>query len=162
MAFWCPHLVCLGFHMMLTAEGRDDVFSAILSYWKKAPRMIIYDFACQLAPYCLVREPEFFQDTMFVIDEMHSTGHSNCLQAFFMQNYILTRASLKPVNSSAAECGNFGLARIRKSVSYMTESHAILYVHTYLSVIGQEDSRPMHMNRLLESNQADESIWEYV
>jgi hypothetical protein len=51
-----------------------------------------------------------------------------------MQNYILTNASLKPVNSSAAECGNSGLARIRKSVSYMTESHAILYVHTYVSV----------------------------
>ena len=51
-----------------------------------------------------------------------------------MQNYILTSASLKPVNSSAAECSNYGLTRIRKSVSYMTESHAILYVHTYLSI----------------------------
>jgi hypothetical protein len=45
--------------MMPTAEGRDDVFSAILSYWKTATQMIIYDFAYQLAPYCLAREPEF-------------------------------------------------------------------------------------------------------
>ena len=134
MAFWCPHLVCLGFHMMPTAEGRDDVFSGIFTHWPKAPRVIVYDFACQLAPYCLVREPEFFQDTLFVIDEMHSTGHSSCSQAFFLQNYMLTRASLKFVNSSAAECGNAGLSRIRKSVSYMSESHAILYTHTFVSV----------------------------
>ena len=51
-----------------------------------------------------------------------------------MQNYMLTRASLKFVNSSAAECGNAGLSRIRKSVSYMSESHAILYTHTFVSV----------------------------
>ena len=146
MAFWCPHLVCLGFHMMPTAEGRDDVFSAILTYWKNAPRMIIYDFACQLGPYCLAREPEFFRNTTFVIDEMHSTGHTNCSQAFFLQNYILTRASLKPVNSSAAECGNSGLARIRKSVSYMSESHAILYVHTYISVWNRIQARKFQTN----------------
>lgn len=134
MAFWCPHLIWLGFHMMPSTEGRDNVFSAILTYWKTAPQMIIYDFVCQLAPYCLVREPEFFRNMMFVIDAMHSTSHSSCSQAFFIQNYILMSASLKSVNSSAAECGNSGLARIRKSVSYMTESHAILYVHMYLSV----------------------------
>lgn len=134
MALWCPHVVCLGYHMMPSAEGRDDVFSAILTYWEKAPEIVVYDFACQLAPYCLAREPEFFRDTMFVIDKMHSQGHSNCSQSFFLQNYTLTRPDLKHVNSSAAECGNSGLSRIRKSVSYMSEAHAILYVHTYLSV----------------------------
>jgi hypothetical protein len=134
MAFWCPHLVCLGFHAIPACEGRDDVFSAMLCYWDVAPEVIIYDFACQLAPYCLAREPEFFRDTLFVIDEMHANGHSSCSQAFFISNYMQTRGSLKPVNSSAAECSNSGLNRIRKSVSYMSEGHAALFTFVYMSI----------------------------
>ena len=134
MAFWCTHLVCLGFHAIPICEGRDDVFSAILCYWEVAPEVIIYDFACQLAPYSMAREPEFFKDTLFVVDEMHSQGHSNCSQAYFVSNYMQTRASLGVVNSSAAECSNSGLNRIRKSVSYMGEGHASLFTYVYLSV----------------------------
>jgi Kyakuja-Dileera-Zisupton transposase len=133
MALWCPHLICLGFHKMPKAEGRDDVFSALLCYFEKAPEVVIYDFACQLAPYCRSREPEFFKDTLFVIDEMHSSGHSSCAQSSFLANYMQTNAALLGVNSSAGECGNSGLNRIRKSVSYMNEANAILYTHTYLS-----------------------------
>ena len=134
MALWCPHLVCLGFHKMPKSEGRDDVFSAIYSYFEIAPSVIIYDFACQLAPYCMAREPEFFKNTLFVIDEMHANGHSSCSQACFLSNYMQTCPDLQPVYSSAAECSNSGLDQIRKSVSYMNEANAIIYTHTYISV----------------------------
>jgi Kyakuja-Dileera-Zisupton transposase len=134
MAIWCPHLVCLGFHKMPRSEGRDDVFSAIFTHWEKAPEVVIYDFACQLAPYCLVREPEYFRDTLFVIDEMHANGHSNCSQACFLSNYMHTTSDLLHINSNAAECSNSGLSRIRKTISYMNEKHAILYTHVYVSV----------------------------
>jgi hypothetical protein len=119
---------------MPKAEGRDDVFSALLCYFDTAPSVVIYDFACQLAPYCRNREPEFFKNTLFVIDEMHAKGHSNCSQACFLSNYMQTRSDLLPINSSAAECSNSGLNRIRKSVSYMHETNAILYAHTFISV----------------------------
>ena len=76
MALWCPHLVCLGFHKMPICEGRNDVFSAVFCYWEKAPKVIIYDFACQLGPYCMVREPEFFKNTLFAVDQMHANGHT--------------------------------------------------------------------------------------
>ena len=29
MVLWCPHSICLGFHVIRTGEGRDDVFSAV-------------------------------------------------------------------------------------------------------------------------------------
>jgi len=48
MGLWCPHLVCLGFQMIPHAEGRNDVFSALWVYFEKAPRTVVYDFACQL------------------------------------------------------------------------------------------------------------------
>ena len=64
MGLWCPHLVCLGFHFIPRAEGRNDVFSALWVYFEKAPRTVVYDFACQLAPYSMAREPAFFKDTV--------------------------------------------------------------------------------------------------
>lgn len=134
MALWCPHLVCLGFHKMPRAEGRNDVFSALFKYWDVAPKVVIYDFACQLGPYCMSREPEFFKDTLFVVDEMHANGHSNCSQACFVSNYMQVRPSLMSINTSAAECSNAGLNRIRKSVSYMNQAHAILFTYLYLCV----------------------------
>src|SRR5204862_7765713 len=59
MALWCPHLICLGFHKMPHAEGRNDIFSALFKYFEKAPETVVYDFACQLAPYCMSRKPLF-------------------------------------------------------------------------------------------------------
>ena len=38
------------------------------------------------------------------------------------------------VNSSAAECGNSGILRIRKSVSYMSQDRAILYTRVFISL----------------------------
>jgi hypothetical protein len=134
MALWCPHLVCVGWHKMPTAEGRNDVFSALFKYWEKAPTVVVYDFACQLQPYCMSREPDFFKDTLFGIDEMHAKGHTNCSQACFISNYMLVRPPLVPLNTSAAECSNSGLNRIRKSVSYMNQKHAIWYTYVYISV----------------------------
>ena len=141
MAFWCPHLVCLGFHKMSNCEGRNDVFSAIYQYWDKAPNVIIYDFACQLRPYCMAHEPEFFKDILFVIDEMHANGHVHCSQACFVSNYMQVRPQLMRVNSSAAECSNSGLNRIRKSVSYMSQTHAILLTYVYLCVWNRKQER---------------------
>ncbi|KAL0564062.1 hypothetical protein V5O48_017994 [Marasmius crinis-equi] len=37
MGAWCTHSICYGFHFIPKAEGRNDVFAAILTRWKKAP-----------------------------------------------------------------------------------------------------------------------------
>jgi len=60
---WCIHGVCVGWHFMLRSEGRNDMFSALLCHWKKAPEIVVYDYACQLATYCYSREWNFFKDT---------------------------------------------------------------------------------------------------
>ena len=48
--------------------------------------------------------------------------------------YANTNPTLARINSSAAECGNGGLHRIRKSVSYMSQDRAIKYTKVFLSV----------------------------
>ena len=145
MALWCPHLICLGFHKIPQAEGRNDVFSALYVYFEKAPEIVIYDFACQLSAYSMSREPQFFKDTCFAIDEMHAKGHSACSQASLLSNYMQSRTLLQSVNTSAAECSNNELNRIRKSVSYMGQKNAILLTYVYLCVWNRRREREYQM-----------------
>lgn len=134
MACWCTHSICYGFHIIPVGEGRNDVFSALITRWPKAPERVVYDFACALGPYCWTREPDFFADTQFVIDGFHAGGHVKCSPAAFLKTYSEVDSSLSSINTSAAECGNSGLARIRKPVSYMTQEHAIIYSWVFISI----------------------------
>ena len=133
MIAWCTHSIAYGFHVIPVAEGRNEVFSAMFTRWKRAPEVVVYDFACQLAPYCLSREPGFFANTRFVIDAFHSDNHIKCGQSSFLDTYTKTDPSLIAVNSSAAECGNGGLAKIRKAVRYMGQRRAVVFTKVYLS-----------------------------
>jgi hypothetical protein len=134
MAVWCTHSICYGFHFIPKGEGRNDVFSAIYTRWKEAPKRVVYDFACALAPYCMTREPNFFKNTKMAIDRFHASNHTSCSPAAFLQNYMAVDPRLAPINTSAAECGNSGIKRIRKSVSYMTQERAIVFTKVFLSV----------------------------
>ncbi|KAJ3521134.1 hypothetical protein NMY22_g12435 [Coprinellus aureogranulatus] len=133
MVAWCRHSVCYGFHCIPEAEGRNDVFSAMFTRWPVAPKRVIYDYACALGPYCMIREPEFFKHTFFAIDHFHAEGHTKCSSAAFLSEYANADPALVSINSSAAECGNSGLRRIRKSVSYMAQERAIIYTKVFLS-----------------------------
>ena len=153
MAFWCQHLVCLGFHKIPKAEGRNDVFSGPYVYFEKAPEVVIYDFACQLSAYSMTREPEFFKDTYFVIDEMHAKGNSSCSQASFSSNYMQCSTRLQEVNTSSAEYSNSGLNRIRKSVLYMGQKNAILLTYVYICVWNRRRERDFQKQKEKERRQ---------
>ncbi|KAK4699776.1 hypothetical protein P7C70_g6480, partial [Phenoliferia sp. Uapishka_3] len=134
MGGWCPHSFSLGFHNIPRAEGRNDVFSAVFTRWEKAPRTIIYDFGCALGIYCWAREPKYWRNTRFMIDQFHQSDHSACSDACRLSTYMKNDPDLVDVNSSAAECGNAGLARIRKTVSYSNQVHAIKFTRNFLCV----------------------------
>ncbi|EJD42793.1 hypothetical protein AURDEDRAFT_67130 [Auricularia subglabra TFB-10046 SS5] len=133
MGFWCTHGICYGFHCIPEGEGRNDAFSGLYTRWRTAPKVVIYDFACALGPYCMLREAEFFKDTVFIIDKFHASGHKACSPACFASNYSYD-PEIRGINTSAAEFGNSGLKRIRLPVRYMTQRHAIVYIHRYLSL----------------------------
>jgi len=141
MAAWCTHSICYGFHCIPKGEGRNDVFSAMVTRWPKAPKHVIYDFACALGPYCMLREPDFFADTQFLIDNFHSKGHTKCSEAAFLSTYSAIHPSLTRINSSAAECGNSGITRIRKSVRYMGQRRAIIYTRMFISTWNRQRLR---------------------
>jgi hypothetical protein len=132
MVLWCQHSVCLGFHVIPTTEGRNDVFSALYTHWPIALKIIIYDYACQLALYSLVREPQYVQDTCFLVDQFHAIGHTKCSPASSATHAMQYDPNLQGINTSAAEVGNSGVGKIQKSVSYMTQRHAIQYTKVYM------------------------------
>ncbi|KAK4696957.1 hypothetical protein P7C70_g8291, partial [Phenoliferia sp. Uapishka_3] len=134
MALWCTHSINYGFHFIPRGEGRNDVFSAIFSHWPTAPKIIVYDFACALAGYCMSREAHYWKDTLFVIDQLHQKDHRKCSNACYLETYMSTDPTLKYINSSAAECGNNGLGRIRLSMSYMTQEHAIALCRLFSNI----------------------------
>ncbi|KAJ3846330.1 hypothetical protein EV368DRAFT_52947 [Lentinula lateritia] len=148
MVCWCTHSICYGFHCIPESEGRNDVFSAMITHWEKAPKRVIYDFACSLGPYCMTREPEFFADTKFMVDGFHAYGHMRCSSASFVKSYMDVDSMMAGLNSSAAECGNNGIRRIRKSVSYMTQIHAIIYTWVFLSIWNRIKIKKMEKERL--------------
>ncbi|KAJ7367062.1 hypothetical protein DFH08DRAFT_678486, partial [Mycena albidolilacea] len=149
MCVWCTHSVCYGFHCIPKGEGRNDVFSALVTRWETAPKRIIYDFACALEPYCMTREPAFFANTQFLIDDFHSVGHTKCSPAAFLKTYCNVDPRLAYINSSAGECGNSGLGRIRKSVSYMSQGRAILYSKVFLCIWNRLRIRKLTGNTIM-------------
>ncbi|TFK64730.1 hypothetical protein BDN72DRAFT_825241 [Pluteus cervinus] len=144
MGVWCTHSICYGFHFIPVGEGRNDVFSAIYTRWPTAPKRIIYDFACALSPYSLTREADFFADTSFNIDTFHAKGHTKCSPAAFLKTYSEVDPRAIHINSSAAECGNSGISRIRKAVSYMTQERAIVYTRVFLSYWNRQRIRKLN------------------
>ena len=54
MAFFCHHGICWGEHIIPKAEGRKDCFVTLFTRFRKAPKLVVYDFACNLAgkPQC--------------------------------------------------------------------------------------------------------------
>ena len=87
MCVWCTHSVCYGFHCIPRGQGYNNVFSALITWWEKPPKRVVYDFACALGPYCMTREADFFADMLFLIDGFHAKGHTKCSPAAFLSTY---------------------------------------------------------------------------
>jgi hypothetical protein len=81
--FWCAkHRLCIGFLLLESAESCEYVYSTLVTRFKRIPKTIIYDNACNLSEYCLNRAPELFIDTKFLVDAFHYSGHTNCSHSF--------------------------------------------------------------------------------
>jgi hypothetical protein len=129
-----PIVSATGSIAFLRGEGHNNVFAAMVTRWPKVPKRVVYDFACALGPYCMLREAEYFADTKFLIDDFHAKGHTKCSSAAFVAIYATLDPSLAGVNISAAECGNKRITRIRKSVSYMSQERAIGYTGVFVKI----------------------------
>ena len=94
---FCAHRKCLGFNLMADQEGPSTAFELIYTrfqsgqfrlyllalsvdlisdtFYCAAPKMIVYDKACNLQRYVMRRAPHFFSSTLFRIDRLHIRNH---------------------------------------------------------------------------------------
>jgi hypothetical protein len=57
---------------------------------------------------------------------------------------------LRKLNTSAAECAHSTINRIRKSLRYMTEGHAILLLNTMIQLWNRKMLRELLKGRVVE------------
>ena len=146
-AVFCPHGLCMGYVIMSRSEGPKTFFDFICHRFSKAPKIIVYDNACNLHRYCLRRQPNFFAHTWFLIDRLHQRGHVACHEGYNMDVYpkeevivpmwsgdgiVLPEITLGKFNSQAAEQCNSKLDQIASQVAYMTQSNFMAVVKYYL------------------------------
>ena len=90
--------VCIGFEVMVCRESPNVPFTLFKTRFSKgahiikhdtcvnlcmvydlfslAPSLVIYDNACSLHTYCLLRDPHRFKYTRFLVDRFHWSNHT--------------------------------------------------------------------------------------
>ena len=131
--WFCQHGVCYPFDIIPNAEGRNEAFSFLLKYFKVAPKVVIYDFACSLQDYCLNRQPEHFRDTMFLVDRFHWFNHVSCARSYNLSLY----SEFMYLNSQIAAQCNSALTRIKCSVSQMKQTTFMSNISLFLEMWNQ-------------------------
>ena len=63
-------------------ESPRTLFELLLTRWDVPPTVVVYDFACGEHKFCIAREPEYFKFVKFLIDKLHTAGHTTCSCAY--------------------------------------------------------------------------------
>ena len=143
---FCPHGICYGFEVMQSCESPRHPFEIFRRRFHTAPRVIIYDNACKLHQYCLNREPNFFANTLFVVDRFHWRGHVGCSSGYCLDTY--KHMSLKEINSQVNEQANAGLQRIRGQLAYMTPQNFMFTISLFISVKNMDIQRKLDVSAI--------------
>ncbi len=97
---WCPHGVCLAFHMMRVPESPETAFSVLALRREVAPSVVIYDDACNCSCTASRASPSFSLACVFFV--IGSTGdHAACgdgLSTSTRFRHRTTTSTPKPLN----------------------------------------------------------------
>ncbi|KAK9915762.1 hypothetical protein WJX75_003857 [Coccomyxa subellipsoidea] len=123
---------------MMNKESPKTAFDLLYTRFNTAPKMVIYDNACNLHRYVLRRAPRFFSRAAFRIDRLHIFNHVGCSSGYNLEKYpqdmaVVGGLTLRKLNSQACEQSNSILERIRTQVAYMGHENAFTYCKYFLS-----------------------------
>jgi hypothetical protein len=125
---FCQHGICYGYQVMEVKESPGTAFTILLTRFARAPKLIIYDNACNLHTYCLNREPLFFKETRFLVDRFHWPNHTGCSAAYELSSY----PQFSNINSQTVEQANAAIQRIKSSLSYMNQINFCQHLSFYM------------------------------
>jgi hypothetical protein len=132
MTIFCEHSICHGFMLFHEHESVAHVFNIFFMRMQKAPKMIIYDRACQLAVYCLKRAPNYFANTIFRIDALHFKTHIDCSDGYDVETYqqddmVSSNDNATFIDKQICEQNNAVLKNIRVQCAFMTQDRFLIY-----------------------------------
>lgn len=118
--YYCPHGVSLGHHISQNAESVLDINQGIMSTMERAPRYFIYDNICKAGDAARVREPIYWNNTTFLGDELHSSGHV-CGYFYNSRDYKYGGGvGIHGINDTVVEQANARLKSIRLAATFMS------------------------------------------
>ena len=134
------HGICVGFHVVRTAEGLNDPFSSLYCHFLVEPSLTVMDFACKYISYCMRREPGFFRNGIKAIDEMHGThSHVSCSNAARITVFKDSKLPMySNLNDSSAEQRNVRVNKIKDSARYFRKEIFMTIVTLVLSADNRE------------------------
>ena len=124
ITFMCGCGYIMGFELLRETESPAHVVAALVQRFKKLPRVIYFDTACQAQRNALRRVPWLMEGvcTAWFIDRFHRCNH-NCSPVFNADQFpSLTRGH----DTSGAERQHSIKKRSKNSLSYMTQRRFIV------------------------------------
>ena len=105
-----------------------------------APGMVVYDRACKLHTYFLLREPAFIRNTIFQVDSLHIGNHTACSVGYDPRLYRgrSTLFASLPKNTQACEQTNAHLDRLKHFVPHMRIDRFMIYVRFFLVMLNRK------------------------
>lgn len=145
MHFSCPHGITELAYLMPRFEGPTVAFEMLFTHYLKAPKMIVYDNACNLHVSCNRREPLFFSQSKYVSDRMHWPDHTNCSSGYSLnaldQNMVLIPSfgafpplTVRDLNSQVSEQLNRKLQSVRTQMSFMSHDNFVSFLKVFLAM----------------------------
>ena len=144
--FCAKHEHCYGFHIISGSEGRKDPFASAYQYMENAPDHVWYDFSCSLCEYALNREPYFFRETRFWLDEFHSYHHT-CGDNHKSQRV----ADVPHPNTSVCEQFNSYLKNFLYFQTHQTQSHFTFFLQFFIHVWNERKTKLFLENKMHSS-----------
>lgn len=145
---WCPHGICLAFHVMRVPESPETAFSILALRRRTAPAVVVYDDACKLLAYALAREPEYFGRTRFFCDRFHRRDHVACGDGLDIDAF----SAYACLNTEAAEQGWAKTCFVVTPTQFMTAPNFMLYVRTFFAGYNLDKMRECEKKRQLHVN----------
>ncbi len=141
---WCSRCgICVMYCVMDKAESPQTVFEMMYTRMQQAPKRLVYDNGCNTHQYCFNREPEYFRETEFFVDEHHYAGHVACPADYNTKDY----AGI--TNASMAEQRNALLRRLESSCAYMNQTTFLVYIRYFVH----------KMNKLQRDKKVGRCFW---
>ena len=123
----------MALQLLSDTESPAAVFEALRLFWPTPPRCVVYDNTCNAHDYSLNREPGWFQETEWYIDQTHFAGHKHCCSAYDTRHYPQVRCTPLPEQQNAK------LRQLENHISYMRQARALWYLRYFLYLLNEAE-----------------------